>query len=206
MAGTRALFTSVGAGVTLVAAAALSLLTISAVFAFGGWSDAMSQSVTKPALVFAGANSSDPDAAGMVAAANTAQLVAPAPPSRPEPRRARPAADRNTASATAPATTSVSAPGSATAPELDLPVGRRPVNPPAAAAPTTQKSGDRVRKAGDSLSATVQNAGTALSEATAPLGPPVSVAVQQVLNLVAEIVRRTTDGLGGTLDTLLPKQ
>lgn len=205
MAGTRALFTSIGAGVTLVAAAALSLLTISAVFAFGGWSDSMPQSVTKPALVFAGANSSDPEAARMVAAANTAQIVAPAPP-RPEPRRSRPAADRTTASATAPATASVSAPGSATAPELDRPVVRRPPNPPAAAAPTTQKSGDHVRKVGDSLSATVQNAGNALSEATAPLGPPVSAAVQQVLNLVAEIVRRTTDSLGGTLDALLPKQ
>ncbi len=201
MAGSRALFASIGAGVTLTVAAALSLLAISAVFAFGGWSDSVSQSVTRPALVFAGANSSDPEAARTVAAVNTAQIVAPAP----RPRRSRPAATRNRPSATALATTSVSAPASASAPEFAPPVDRRPANVPAAAAPATQKSGDHVRKAGDSLSATVQNAGSKLSETTAPLSPPVSAAVQQVLNLVAEIVRRAADGLGSTLDTLLPK-
>lgn len=204
MAETRALFTSIGAGVALVAAAALSLLTISAIFAFGGWSDSVSPSVTKPALVFAGANG-DPEAAQTVAAANTSRIVAPAPPPRPEPRRARAAPDSNRAQAAAPAATSVSAPGSAIAPVLDPPVVRRPANPPVAA-PTTQTSGDRVRKVGDSLSTTVQNAGNALSQATQPLAPPVSAAVQQVLNLVAKIVRRTTDGLGGTLDALLPRK
>lgn len=203
MTATRALFTSIGAGAALVAAAALSLLTISAVFAFGGWSDSVSQSATKPALVFAGANG-DPEAARTVAAANTPSIVAPAPRTRPEPRPAPAASDSNRARAAAPAATSVSAPGSATAPVLDPPVVRRPPNP--APAPTTEKSGDHVRKVGDSLSSTVHNAGDALSQATQPLAPPVSAAVQQVLNVVAEIVRRTTDGVGGTLDTLLPKK
>ncbi len=205
MAGTRALFASIGASVALVAAAALSLLTISAVFAFGGWSDSVSQSVTKPALVFAGANSSDADAAQTVAAANKTQIVAPAPPPRAEPPRSRPAADRSIARPTAPAVTSVSTTGNGTAPNLDLPA-RPAADPPPAAAPTPQRSGDHVRKVGTSLSSTVQNAGTALSQVTQPLAPPVSAAVQQVLNLVAEIVRRTTDGLGGTLDALLPKK
>jgi len=202
MAGTRALFASIGAGVALVAAAALSLLTISAVFAFGGWSDSVSESVTKPALVFAGANSSDPDAAQTVAAANTTQITAPAPPPRPEPR---PTPDRSNARATAPAATSVSTPGNGTPPKLDLPT-RPAADPPPAAAPTPQKSVDHVRKVGTSLSSAVQDAGTALSQVTQPLAPPVSAAVQQVLNLVAEIVRRTTDGLGTSLDALLPKK
>ena len=63
-----------------------------------------------------------------------------------------------------------------------------------------------MRKVGESLSSTVQNTGNALAEVTQPLAPPVSAAVQQVLNVVAEIVRRTTGGLSGTLDTLLPKK
>jgi len=50
----------------------------------------------------------------------------------------------------------------------------------------------------------VRKTGTALADAALPLAPPVSVAVQQVLNVVADIVRRTTDGLGNTLDALLP--
>lgn len=208
MAGTRALFASIGAGVALVAAAALSLLTISAVFAFGGWSDSASGAVAEPMLITADASSPDPEVARSVAAVNTTQIVAPAPPPRPEPRRARSGSNRDNARATAPATTGVSLPGTGSAPDFDAPRAQPTANlpAPAQAPPAARKPGDHVRKAGDSLSATVQNAGTALSEATQPLAPPVSAAVQQVLNLVAEIVRRTADGLGSTLDALLPKK
>lgn len=203
MAGTRALLASIGASGALVAAAALSLLAISAVFAFGGWSNSVSRSVTRPALVFAGAAASDPRT---VAVASRTPIVAPTPRSRLAPRRARTASNR--ARATAPAATSVAARGDAAVPTLDKPVTRpRPTPTPAPApAPAAATTGDQVRKVGESLSSTVQNAGTALSQVTQPLAPPVSAAVQQVLNLVAEIVRRTTDGLGGTLDALLPKQ
>ena len=51
MSGTRALFASIGASVSLVAAAALSLLAVSAVFAFGGWSTPVAESARQSALV-----------------------------------------------------------------------------------------------------------------------------------------------------------
>jgi hypothetical protein len=59
-----------------------------------------------------------------------------------------------------------------------------------------------VRRLGDDLSSVAQNTGKALSDVTAPLAPPVSSAVQKVLDAVAEVLQRTTNGLGGTLDKL----
>src|ERR1700709_2649020 len=53
MSGTRALFTSIGASVLLVAAAALSLLAVSAVFAFRGWSHPRAASGDQQALQLA---------------------------------------------------------------------------------------------------------------------------------------------------------
>ena len=204
MGDTKALFASLGAGITLVAAAALALLTISAVFAFGGWSNPVSEAVTKPALVFDQVNPSDRDGSRILARSRDRRIVARAPrPARAERRTPRPAATRTRARATGPAATSVSAPGSGSAPALELPVERRPAAPPVAA-PPAPKTGDQVRKVGDSLSTAVQSTGTALADATQPLAPPVSAAVQQVLNIVADVVRRTTDGLGNTLDALLP--
>jgi hypothetical protein len=203
MGDTKALFASLGAGITLVATAALALLTISAVFAFGGWSNPVSEAVTKPALVFEQANPSGRDGARILARSGKRRIVAPAPRAvRAERRTARPASTRTRARAR-PAATSVSAPGSGTAPALELPVVRRPAAP-TVAAPPAPKTGDHVRKVGDTLSAVVQDTGTALADATQQLAPPVSAAVQQVLNIVADVVRRTTDGLGNTLDALLP--
>ena len=203
MAPTRALFASIGASVTLVCAAALSLLAVSAVFAFGGWSTSSSGSNQMPAIVFAGVPVAS---AGSELAAGTGQ-VASGPlvvraPVRTATRRegarsganATGAADRSAA----PRLRSGSSRGSGN------PIAVAPPPPAAPAAVKQKTTGDHVRKAGDTLSTTVQDTGTALAEAAQPLAPPVSSAVQQVLNVVAELVRRATGGLGGTLDTLLP--
>jgi hypothetical protein len=76
--------------------------------------------------------------------------------------------------------------------------------PPPAAAPTPDTAGQHVSQVGESISSSVQGTGSALAQATQPLAPPVSAAVQQVLNVVAELVRRSTKGVGGALDTLVP--
>jgi len=60
-----------------------------------------------------------------------------------------------------------------------------------------------VRTAGEDLSGKVQGTADALARVTDPLLPPVAAATQKVLNVVAELLRRTTDGLGGTVDGLL---
>src|SRR5918998_4331980 len=110
MGDTKALFASLGAGITLVAAAALALLTISAVFAFGGWSNPVSEAVTKPALVFDQVDPSDRDGSRILARSRDGRIVARAPrPARAQRRTPRPAPTRTSARATRPAPTSVSA-------------------------------------------------------------------------------------------------
>lgn len=206
MRSTRALFASIGVSVSLVAAAALSLFTVSAVIAFGGWSAGMGESAPPPALVFDGTAPTQPeDGTAWLAAAEPVVLRATA---RSRPRRA--------ASAPAPA-------ASSTAAGLDV-VTRRPVvdhapartrtavrppaaTPPPASAPApTPKptTGDAVRRVGEDLSSAAQSTGKTLSDLTAPLGPPISAAVAQVLDLVAAVLQRTTKGLGGVLDKTLP--
>lgn len=198
MAGTRALFASIGASVALVAAAALTLLAVSAMFTFGGWGDFASPTAERSTLVFASATAADTRATDARAGA---RIVAPAPlrtasaerpgaeSSRrdPGPRGAAPSVDTSL-----PSEPRVN-------PPPPLPTTTPPPPPPPASRPTT---GDRVTKAGETLSATVQSTGTALAKVTEPLAPPVSAAVQQVLNLVAEAVRRTAEGLGGAVDGL----
>ena len=53
MGGSRALFASMGTSVVLVAAAAISLLVVSAVVAFGGWQDDIKGSAHPSAIVLA---------------------------------------------------------------------------------------------------------------------------------------------------------
>jgi hypothetical protein len=208
MAGTRALFASIGAGVALVAAAALALLAVSAVFAFGGWSDSDSASGAKqPALVFAGSTPlKSPAPRSVPVAADTARIVAPAPTrgtdrggGKPRSPRTR----RDVVRAVQPPATSRSANDDSSTPNLDAPAAAPVVRAPSAPR-VARNTGDDVRKIGDSLSSTVQSAGTALANATQPLAPPIGAVIQQALNVVGEVVRRTTDGLGATLDQLLP--
>ena len=54
MGSTRALFASIGVSVSLVAAAAMSLFTVSVVIAFGGWSAGMGESTMPSALIIDG--------------------------------------------------------------------------------------------------------------------------------------------------------
>jgi hypothetical protein len=203
MAGPRALLASIGASVALVAAAALALLAVSAVFAFGGWSEPDTRSVKQPALVFTGTPLS-PDVRGTKP--RTSPIVV-----RPRARRsartdaARTAARRPAVvrAAKRPAT-SRPATGATPAAALAPPVTQPAAPPPPPPAPKPS-AGETVRKVGEDLSATVESTGAALAQVTQPLAPPVSSAVQEVINVVAALVRKTTSGLGGTLDGVLKK-
>ena len=200
MAGTRALFASIGASVTLVAAAALSLLAVSAVLAFGGWADSTPPSVDRPLLVFAGsplASPSDTEIAVRREALVVRERERPSKPRTSAPSRS----DREQALRDARRAAGNLRSGE---PRPRVVAPPPPPPPPATPATKTDTAGDHVSKVGESLSSTVQSTGNALADATQPLAPPVSAAVQQVLNIVAELVRRTADGLGGAFDALVP--
>ena len=204
MSGTRALFASIGASVLLVAAAALSLLAVSAVFAFGGWSPPVAESTRQSALVLTA------DAAPKRAASTK-------PVKLPAPIRAVRAATRTAASAKPPPRAAAAAAlvtsrlartrgsiAAVTSPGLSLPQGpdAKPASP--APPPAKKAAGDGVRTAGEDLSSTVQSTGNALSQVTNELLPPVTRTVQTVANIVAALLRRTTNGVGTVVDGTLP--
>ena len=200
MSGTRALFASIGASVSLVAAAALSLLAVSAVFAFGGWSDPVAQTAQQTALILDGRS-------GPVRTTSNKPIVLPARPqarrevarATPRPQAAVPARDR------AGITESVqSRPPKASfdAPQVTEPRPQPDVAPPAPTAPR-KTAGDGVRTAGEDLSGKVKGTADALAQITDPLLPPVAAATQKVLDAVAELLRRSTDGLATTVDGVL---
>jgi len=204
MTGTRALFASIGASVLLVAAAALSLLAVSAVFAFGGWSDPVAESARQTPLVLTSEGGDDRSGARQTAMVLAAR--APADRSRPA-TGATAAATSQARAADRPAiepSARRASKANFTPPAVSTPETHT-VKPQAPAAPR-KSAGDGVRSAGDGLSGTVQNAGDALAQITDPLLPPVTAATQKVLNLVADLLRRTTDGLGRTVDRVLPAQ
>ncbi len=204
MTGTRALFASIGASVLLVAAAALSLLAVSAVFAFGGWSDPVADSGRQTALVLAADDADTRQGSRQKAFVLPSRTPAersarPATRTGPVPQRTARAADQ---AAITPETNrrpqaAFSPPPPVSAPET--------VTPQAPAAPK-KSAGDGVRTAGDDISGKVENTGDALAQLTDPLLPPVTAATQKVLNLVADLLRRTTDNLGSTVDRVLPVQ
>ena len=200
MSGTRALFASIGASVSLVAAAALSLLAVSAVFAFGGWSDPVAQSARQTTLIL------DDGRTGPARTPSDKPIVlparAPAPASRPVAR----ASARTSAAARATERAGItqsaqSRPSKASyaVPQASEPPPQQDVTPAAPTAPK-KSAADGVRTAGEDLSGKVQGTADALAQITDPLLPPVASATQKVLNVVAELLRRTTDGLAGTLD------
>lgn len=200
MSGTRALFTSIGASVVLVAAAALCLLAVSAVFAFGGRSDSVADSARQTALVLA------VDEAGDDGDRKRAFVLPPrerTQPSRPAARTTAP--EQGSARATDQA---VITPATSIRPKASF---TPTADPPRAQdlaprAPAPKSAGDGVRTAGEGLSGTVQSTGDALAQIIDPLLPPVTAAAQKVLNVVAELLRRTTRGLGSTVDRVLPAQ
>jgi hypothetical protein len=205
MRATRALFASLGASATLVAAAAVMLFVVSAVLALDGASGTLRASAA-PALVLEVTAASNPGiSSSRRAAASPVVLRAPV---RPRARRRRPASRTR------------SEPAFAAAPDvrgLVQPIVRRPTAVVVAPRPITQPSAttglplprteDAVRRVDEDLSSAARKTGTGLADVAAPLGPPVSQAVQDVLDRQAITLKRTTDGVGGALGNVLaPKR
>jgi hypothetical protein len=205
MSSTRALFASIGASASLVAAAAVALLVAGTVFAFGGSGGSLRSASAESAFILDGSAGHAP---GMshgsqpVAVAPVLLRARPRPHPRPPARRERPARAEVTPAPVAP-------------PQARVVVQPRFRNAPAVAgvpqppiaAPATISTGDGVRRVGAGISSTVKSTGTTLAAATAPLGPPVSQAVQDVLDRLAIALKRTTDALAGPLDKVLaPKR
>ena len=90
-----------------------------------------------------------------------------------------------------------------TSPDLSLPQASD-AKPLAPAPPAKKAAGDGVRTAGEDLSSTVQSTGNALTQVTNELLPPVTKTVQTVVNLLAALLRRTTNGVGTVVDGALP--
>jgi hypothetical protein len=197
MRDARALLASVGTSALLIAAVVVTLLSVTLVFAIGGVqnADAIDSS---SALVLQVADSGKAPRAR--SAAPQTPLVAPTPAPRGRSRAQRPAGRADNVRSDAPGETSVSA-SSPQDGDSGAGTGSGPDDTPAPAPASAHKPnlGDGVKKLGDDLSSTVTQTGATLAQVTAPLGPPVSAAVQQVLNVVAAIVQQTTNALGGLL-------
>lgn len=184
MSGTRALFASIGASLSLVAAAALSLLAVSAVFAFGGWSDPVAEPGRQQTLILADASPSSGQKPLVLAARERP---------RPTPTAARPSAppqptpQAGVTQSASPPREPVLPPPPPVIPEPQPPAVTDPISP----------------SAGQGLGGAVQSTGDALAEITDPLLPPVSAATQQVFDAVDELLRRSAEGVGKTVGGVL---
>lgn len=203
MRSAGALIASIGTSVVLVAAVVLSLLSVSAVFALGGFegvsnldaSDALVRDMRAPAGSSSGSRAVAPPAA--VAVVPAAPPRRAAAQHRSAPRRDTVHASDTSTKVTTPAASRATPIGDGTA--AQPPPTQDPAAPPTGSQRRTPNVGDGVRSLGDGLSATVQQTGTKLAEATAPLGGVISTAEQQVLTFLAGLANALTDGLGRVL-------
>jgi len=187
MGGTRALIASIGASISLVAGAALSLLVVSFVFAYDGLGGTTEQPTTQAALLVEGPTTTTA-AQRAERRSTTAPLVIEAAPPKRVVAANQPAAgtDRDESVASRPRQLRSVAP---------IPA---PIDPKAPAG-SNSSGGDGVRDLGDSVSSTVQDTGKAAGAVTEPLGPPVTQAVQKVLDLLGDLLKNTTGALDKTL-------
>jgi hypothetical protein len=192
MGGARTLIASLGASISLVAGAAVSLLLFSFVFAFPGLTGASDAPATSTAVVVA--SRSLPARPGREARAAEGSTVLISAPKRAR-AAARPAERRSKV---------VRREVADVKPSFDARVPHFTPPPPATASPTPSKPqlGKGVKDVGDVVTATVKGTGAA----TAPLlGPPVSQVVQDLLDLLSSVLQGTTNALGGALDKAVPR-
>lgn len=205
MRTTRALFASLGASATLVAAAAVMLFVVSAVLALGGGTATLRASAA-PALFLEPTAASNP--AGAISWRAAPSPVVLRAPARPRVRRAQPARTRAEPAVVAAPDVRAAVQPIVRRSAAVVAVPPRPITPRAAATELPlPRTANAVRRVGEDLSSAARKTATALAEVASPLGPPVSQAVQDVLDRLAITPKRTTDGLGSALDNVLaPKR
>jgi len=201
MGGARALIASLGASFSLVAGAALSLLVVSFVFAYDGFSGGVDLPPPASALVLeSGATQAAPAGAKARGTTDTAVVIRPAPAaSRAKSSESRTSGSQRQGTPTA-------APGFDPGVRDLVPHAPNP-SAPSAPAPRPPAVGDGVRDVGEAVSATVQGTGKSAKDVTAPLlGPPVAQAVQDVLDLLTSVLTKTAAALGGVVDSTIPRR
>ncbi len=196
MGGTRALLASLGASISLVAGAALSLLVVSFVFAYDGLGGPSDPTTTQAALLLDGSTTT-PSAARAARRRATAPLVIEADP--------KPRAVASTVTPRPSSGRTVASPRNQLKGGTPNVAAIDPNAPSSGSGSAGSNPGDGVRDLGDSVSATVQDTGKAAGAVTQPLGPPVSQAVQKVLDLLGDLLKKATGALGGALDKTLGK-
>jgi hypothetical protein len=198
MGGARGLFASLGASISFVAGAALSLLVVTFIFA-NHVSTGVLQAPQSHA-VFVYERSPEPSRAPSRGSDAVVVRAARAAASKPARRvverrpvshalRAEPGGSRMRQPATVAGVSDLG-----------------PASPPPAPAEPGPMAGDGVREVGDALSATVQGTAGATDGVSAPLGPPVSQAVQHVLDLVTSMLHGAANAIGGAVDATLPSR
>jgi hypothetical protein len=189
-----------GASISFVAGAALSLLVVTFVFANRVGTGVRQAPPSHAVFVY----DRSPAAPGAPARGAGAVVLraGPASPSRPAAGASRRRADAR-ALRVERAASRMRQP-TVVAGVSDLgPAAPTPAPTAAQSRPTT---GDGVREAGDALSATVQGSAGASDGVSAPLGPPVSEAVQKVLDLVTSLLHGASTAVGHVADATLAQR
>jgi hypothetical protein len=197
MGGARALIASLGASISLVAGAALSLLVVSFVFAYDGFTSNVELPDSATALVVRSPTTPTAPSRGAAGQAAAPVVITATPTPAPARKAKASAVPQQAARRVAPPARPTFDPGVQSL---------RPRAPAPAAVPVVRKpaTGDGVRDVGEAVGATVKKTG--LAGAVAPLGPPVSQAVQDVLDLLTAALQGATGGLGGVLDNAVPRR
>ena len=178
----------------MVAAAALSLLVVTLVFAIDGFTGAAQEPAMRSAFLIKAQPASDAEVQQPRAQPTPVVIrQAPAPASRPAP-----------VTQSAPESQRVRTPSGDESQPSFTPrvrdIGPATTTPPAATDDASPAPGDGVREVGEAVTSTLTDTGEAASGATLPLGPPVSEAVQDVLDVVIGLLEGATSGLAGALD------
>ena len=199
MGGARALIASLGASIPLVAGAALSLLVVSLVFAYDGFTSDIDSPASRAALrLDASAPASARERRAARRDAAPVVITAKPTPLRAEPESSASRASRRVGRGQRDTTPPRFDPG---VQQPDRPPRRRR-RTPAAAAP---RSATACAMSATRSTATVQGTGKSAGDATAPLlGPPVAQAIQDVLDLLTSVLEGATGALAGTLDKSAP--